>query len=63
MPGSVQGLHFVVFDAEASRAELVGRTIEVGEVFHKALNTPIGLEQRESQGIDLVGSGPRRPSQ
>jgi catechol 2,3-dioxygenase-like lactoylglutathione lyase family enzyme len=33
-PGSVQGLHLVVFDIEAARAELVGRGIGVGEVFH-----------------------------
>lgn len=33
-PGSVQGLYLVVSDIEASRAELVGRGIEVGEVFH-----------------------------
>jgi catechol 2,3-dioxygenase-like lactoylglutathione lyase family enzyme len=33
-PGSVQGLYLVVFDIEAARAELVGRGIDVGEVFH-----------------------------
>jgi len=31
-PGSVQGLHLVVSDIEAARAELVGRGVEVGEV-------------------------------
>lgn len=31
-PGSVQGLHLVVSDIEASRAELAGRGVEVGEV-------------------------------
>jgi catechol 2,3-dioxygenase-like lactoylglutathione lyase family enzyme len=35
-PGSVQGLHLVVFDIEAARDELVGRGIEVGEIFHDA---------------------------
>jgi catechol 2,3-dioxygenase-like lactoylglutathione lyase family enzyme len=33
-PGSVQGLHLVVFDIEAARADLAGRGIEVSEVFH-----------------------------
>ncbi|MBB3675152.1 VOC family protein [Modestobacter versicolor] len=31
-PGSVRGLHLVVADIERSRAELVGRGVEVGEV-------------------------------
>jgi predicted enzyme related to lactoylglutathione lyase len=31
-PGSVQGLHLVVPDIEAARAELVEREVEVGEV-------------------------------
>ncbi|HEX5714207.1 MAG TPA: glyoxalase superfamily protein [Solirubrobacterales bacterium] len=31
-PGSVQGLQLVVEDAEAARAELSGRGVEVGEV-------------------------------
>lgn len=33
-PGSVQGLHLIVSDIEAARAELVGRGIDVSEVFH-----------------------------
>jgi catechol 2,3-dioxygenase-like lactoylglutathione lyase family enzyme len=32
--GSVQGLHLVVGDVEAARAELAGRGVEAGEVFH-----------------------------
>jgi catechol 2,3-dioxygenase-like lactoylglutathione lyase family enzyme len=35
-PGSVQGLHLVVFDIEEARADLVGRGIDVSEVFHDA---------------------------
>ena len=31
-PGYVQGLHLVVSDVEAARAELVGRGVEVSEV-------------------------------
>lgn len=33
-PGSVQGLHLIVSDVEAARAELVERGLEVSEVFH-----------------------------
>jgi catechol 2,3-dioxygenase-like lactoylglutathione lyase family enzyme len=33
-PGSLQGLHLVVADIEAARAELVGRGARVGELFH-----------------------------
>ena len=32
--GSVQGLHLVVTDLEAARAELVGRGVDVSEPFH-----------------------------
>jgi catechol 2,3-dioxygenase-like lactoylglutathione lyase family enzyme len=41
-PGSVKGLHLVVADIEAARAELVGRGVDVGEIFH------IGPEGRAS---------------
>src|SRR6266508_6144906 len=33
-PGSVQGLHLVVSDIEAARAELVERGANVSEIFH-----------------------------
>jgi catechol 2,3-dioxygenase-like lactoylglutathione lyase family enzyme len=33
-PGSVRGLHLVVADIEAARAELVERGVGVGEIFH-----------------------------
>jgi catechol 2,3-dioxygenase-like lactoylglutathione lyase family enzyme len=33
-PGSAQGLHLVVTDIEAARADLVGRGIEISEFFH-----------------------------
>lgn len=36
LPGSVQGLHLVVFDIEAARAELVARGADVSEIFHDA---------------------------
>jgi catechol 2,3-dioxygenase-like lactoylglutathione lyase family enzyme len=32
--GSVQGLHLIVADVDAARAELTGRGVEVSEVFH-----------------------------
>ncbi|HMQ34834.1 MAG TPA: glyoxalase superfamily protein [Chloroflexaceae bacterium] len=35
-PGSVKGLHLVVTDIEAARAELVARGVEVSEPFHFA---------------------------
>ncbi|MBN3756609.1 glyoxalase [Paraburkholderia sp. Tr-20389] len=33
-PGSVQGLHLIVSDVEAARAELIGRGVTVSEIFH-----------------------------
>jgi catechol 2,3-dioxygenase-like lactoylglutathione lyase family enzyme len=35
-PGSASGLYLVVSDIEAARAELVGRGVDVSEVFHTA---------------------------
>jgi catechol 2,3-dioxygenase-like lactoylglutathione lyase family enzyme len=35
-PGSAQGLYLIVSDIEAARQELIGRGIEVSEVFHNA---------------------------
>jgi catechol 2,3-dioxygenase-like lactoylglutathione lyase family enzyme len=35
-PGSAQGLHLVVNDIDAARAELEGRGADVSEVFHDA---------------------------
>lgn len=33
-PGSVRGLHLVVSDIDAARAELAGRGVDVGEIHH-----------------------------
>jgi predicted enzyme related to lactoylglutathione lyase len=33
-PGSLQGLHLIVSDIDAARAELVARGTEVSEIFH-----------------------------
>jgi predicted enzyme related to lactoylglutathione lyase len=37
--GSAKGLHLVVTDIDAARAELVARGVEVGEPFHFELET------------------------
>jgi catechol 2,3-dioxygenase-like lactoylglutathione lyase family enzyme len=33
-PGSLRGTHLVVSDIEAARAELVGRGVEISEIYH-----------------------------
>jgi catechol 2,3-dioxygenase-like lactoylglutathione lyase family enzyme len=35
-PGSASGLYLVVSDIEAARSELIGRGVDVSEVFHRA---------------------------
>jgi len=35
-PGSIQGLYLVVDDVDAARADLVGRGVNVSEVYHDA---------------------------
>jgi catechol 2,3-dioxygenase-like lactoylglutathione lyase family enzyme len=35
-PGSVQGLHLIVSDIEAARAEMIGLGFDISEVFHDA---------------------------
>jgi catechol 2,3-dioxygenase-like lactoylglutathione lyase family enzyme len=36
VPGSVEGLHLIVPDIEAARAEIVGLGLDISEVFHDA---------------------------
>lgn len=36
VPGSYQGLHLVVDDIEAARAEIAGKGVQISEVFHDA---------------------------
>ena len=36
VPGSARGLYLIVSDIEAARAELVGRGVDVSELFHRA---------------------------
>ena len=40
-PGSFENLYLVVSDIEAARAELVGRGIEVSEIFHPGEDGPV----------------------
>jgi catechol 2,3-dioxygenase-like lactoylglutathione lyase family enzyme len=48
--GSIQGLHLMVSDIEAARAELAGRGTEVSEVFHF------------QDGVQAPGPDPQRAS-
>jgi hypothetical protein len=43
-PGTARGLHLVVTDIEAARAELVDRGVEVGEVRHMAEGWQPGVD-------------------
>lgn len=53
-PGSAQGLYLIVSDIEEARAELVGRGIEVSEVFHDAG----GVLYHGHEGGDVTHNGP-----
>ena len=44
-PGSAQGLYLIVSDIEAARAELLGRGVEISEVFHDASGVYIGTDE------------------
>ncbi len=44
-PGSAQGLYLIVSDIEAARAELLGRGVEIGEVFHDAGGVYAGADE------------------
>jgi catechol 2,3-dioxygenase-like lactoylglutathione lyase family enzyme len=52
-PGSAQGLELIVSDIVAARDELVGRGVDVSEVFH---GSPFSVEER------LSGPDPERQS-
>ena len=58
--GSVQGLHLVVSDIEAARAELAGRGVDVSEVYHfeEGSQTPGPDPQRSSYNSFLSFSDP-----
>ena len=59
-PGSVKGLHLVVTDIEAARAELVERGVAASEVFHfEAGKQASGPDpQRQDYGSFLAFSDP-----
>jgi catechol 2,3-dioxygenase-like lactoylglutathione lyase family enzyme len=58
--GSLQGLHLVVTDIDAARAELTGRGLEASDVFHfgAAGQTPGHDPQRASYNSFLSFSDP-----
>ena len=57
-PGSVRGLHLVVEDIVAARAELAGRGVEISEVFHDAG----GVFHRADGAGRVSGPQPERAS-
>jgi catechol 2,3-dioxygenase-like lactoylglutathione lyase family enzyme len=44
-PGSAQGLYLIVSDIEAARNELLGRGVEISEVFHDASGVYVGPDE------------------
>jgi catechol 2,3-dioxygenase-like lactoylglutathione lyase family enzyme len=58
--GTVQGLHLVVTDIDAARAELISRGAEVGEIFHfdAGQQTPGPDPERRDYGSFLAFSDP-----
>ncbi len=44
-PGSTQGLYLIVSDIEAARNELLGRGVEISEVFHGAGDVYAGTDE------------------
>jgi catechol 2,3-dioxygenase-like lactoylglutathione lyase family enzyme len=44
-PGSAQGLYLIVSDVEAARKDLLGRGVEVGEVFHGGNGVYVGPDE------------------
>jgi catechol 2,3-dioxygenase-like lactoylglutathione lyase family enzyme len=56
-PGSAQGLYLVVSDIEAARADLLGRGIEVSEIFHGAAGVYAGGDEPYIFGRNRV-TGP-----
>jgi catechol 2,3-dioxygenase-like lactoylglutathione lyase family enzyme len=62
-PGSAQGLYLIVSDIEAARAELLGRGVAIGEVFHGAGDVHAGPDEPYLSGRRRVnGPDPKRGS-
>jgi catechol 2,3-dioxygenase-like lactoylglutathione lyase family enzyme len=63
IPGSAQGLYLIVSDVEAARKELVGRGIEISEVFHDAAGVYAGPDEPYLFGrVRVSGLDPERSS-
>jgi len=62
-PGSAQGLYLVVSDIEAARGKLLGRGVDVSEVFHSAGGVYTGTDEPYLFGRHRVsGPDPNRGS-
>ena len=59
VPGSVQGLMLVVNDIHAARAELVGRGVEVSDVFHFEGGLSVTGTKGRASGPDPQGNSYR----
>jgi catechol 2,3-dioxygenase-like lactoylglutathione lyase family enzyme len=59
-PGSYQGMHLVVSDIEAARADLAGRGVDIGEPFHFGAEgqTPGLHPERADYGTYLTFADP-----
>jgi catechol 2,3-dioxygenase-like lactoylglutathione lyase family enzyme len=55
VPGSAQGLYLVVSDIETARQELLGRGVEISEVFHGADDVYAGTDEPYIFGRVRVG--------
>jgi hypothetical protein len=54
-PGSAQGLYLIVSDIEAARGELIGRGVEISEVFHDADGVYAGTDEPYLFGRHRLG--------
>ena len=62
-PGSTQGLYLIVSDVEVARRELLGRGVEVSEVFHDAAGVYRGPDEPYLFGrVRVSGPDPERTS-
>ena len=63
VPGSAQGLYLIVSDIEAARKELLGRGVEISEVFHDAAGVYAGADQPYLFGrLRVSGADPEHRS-
>ena len=62
-PGSAQGLYLIVSDIEATRKDLLGRGIQISEVFHDAAGVYAGTDEPYLFGrIRVSGPDPEHRS-